>query len=114
MVGLSDILETTAFERVATGFVFTEALWHPDGFFYFVDLRSSVRCSSPLLGSAFPGREFLRGKIRARQNDSGQRLRPIPHQIGAGTNSGKVLLPGQAASVLNCLPKLPDKLFRGG
>jgi gluconolactonase len=40
---LSDILETTAFEKVAGGFVFTEGpLWHPDGFFYFVDVRSSM------------------------------------------------------------------------
>ena len=30
-------------ERPATGFVFTEGpLWHPDGFYYFVDVRSSV------------------------------------------------------------------------
>jgi gluconolactonase len=43
MESLSDILDdTTSFEKVATGFVFTEGpLWHPDGFFYFVDVRSS-------------------------------------------------------------------------
>ncbi len=42
METLSDILETTAFEKVAGGFVFTEGpLWHPDGFFYFVDVRDS-------------------------------------------------------------------------
>ncbi len=30
-------------ERLATGFVFTEGpLWHPDGFYYFVDVRASV------------------------------------------------------------------------
>ncbi|HKZ07430.1 MAG TPA: SMP-30/gluconolactonase/LRE family protein [Methylomirabilota bacterium] len=29
-------------ERLATGFVFTEGpLWHPDGFYYFVDVRTS-------------------------------------------------------------------------
>jgi gluconolactonase len=40
---LSRILETTSAERLATGFVFTEGpLWHPDGFYYFVDVRSSV------------------------------------------------------------------------
>jgi gluconolactonase len=39
--GLSDILETTVPERLATGFAFTEGpCWHPDGFYYFVDLRS--------------------------------------------------------------------------
>jgi gluconolactonase len=39
---LSAILETTEAERLATGFVFTEGpLWHPDGFYYFVDVRSS-------------------------------------------------------------------------
>jgi gluconolactonase len=43
MATLSDILETTSFEKVAGGFVFTEGpLWHPDGFFYFVDVRSSA------------------------------------------------------------------------
>ncbi len=37
---LPDILETTEAERLATGFVFTEGpLWHPDGWWYFVDLR---------------------------------------------------------------------------
>ncbi len=45
MAELSDILESTGLERVATGFVFTEGpLWHPDGFFYFVDVRASVLC----------------------------------------------------------------------
>jgi gluconolactonase len=40
---LTAILETTNAERVATGFVFTEGpLWHPEGFYYFVDVRSSV------------------------------------------------------------------------
>jgi gluconolactonase len=43
MPTLSDILETKALERVATGFIFTEGpLWHPDGFFYFVDIRSNL------------------------------------------------------------------------
>jgi gluconolactonase len=43
MAELSDILETRSLERVATGFVFTEGpLWHPDGFFYFVDIRSNA------------------------------------------------------------------------
>jgi gluconolactonase len=40
MTTLADILETTALERVSSGHVFTEGpLWHPDGFFYFVDIR---------------------------------------------------------------------------
>jgi gluconolactonase len=43
MAGLQDILETTAFEKLADGFVFTEGpLWHPDGFYYFVDVRASM------------------------------------------------------------------------
>ena len=38
---LSSIFETPEAERLATGFVFTEGpLWHPAGFFYFVDIRS--------------------------------------------------------------------------
>ena len=37
---LPDILETAEAERLATGFIFTEGpLWHPDGYWYFVDLR---------------------------------------------------------------------------
>ena len=37
------ILETSGAERLATGFVFTEGpLWHPGGFYYFVDVRASV------------------------------------------------------------------------
>ncbi len=40
---LAMILETREAERLATGFVFTEGpLWHPDGFYYFVDVRASV------------------------------------------------------------------------
>jgi gluconolactonase len=39
---LAKVLETTAAERLATGFVFTEGpLWHPDGFYWFVDIRQS-------------------------------------------------------------------------
>jgi len=39
---LSTILETETAERLATGFAFTEGpLWHPDGFYYFVDIRRS-------------------------------------------------------------------------
>ena len=42
MPGLSDIVEQSAAERLATGFVFTEGpLWHPDGHYYFVDVRAS-------------------------------------------------------------------------
>lgn len=37
---LPDVLETTEAVRLATGFTFTEGpLWHPDGYWYFVDLR---------------------------------------------------------------------------
>ena len=40
---LSKILDSTEAERLATGFVFTEGpLWHPDGFYYFVDIRRSL------------------------------------------------------------------------
>jgi gluconolactonase len=43
MDDLSEILETTEAERLATGFEFTEGpLWHPDGFYYFVDIRRST------------------------------------------------------------------------
>src|ERR1700730_11458933 len=40
---LASILESTQPERLATGFVFTEGpLWHPDGFYTFVDIRRSL------------------------------------------------------------------------
>ncbi len=43
MAGLADVLETSTLEKVAGGFLFTEGpLWHPDGFFYFVDLPSNL------------------------------------------------------------------------
>ena len=39
---LSKILEGPPAERLATGFGFTEGpLWHPDGFYYFVDIRAN-------------------------------------------------------------------------
>ena len=39
---LPDVLDTTEAERLAGGFVFTEGpLWHPDGYYYFVDIRSN-------------------------------------------------------------------------
>jgi len=42
MPGVSDLLESTEAERLATGFTFTEGpLYHPDGFYYFVDVRQS-------------------------------------------------------------------------
>src|SRR5262245_53260269 len=48
---LSAILESTDAERLATGFAFTEGpLWHPDGFYYFVDIRRSE------LHRIFPGK----------------------------------------------------------
>jgi gluconolactonase len=43
MAVLEDLFETTAAERLATGFVFTEGpSWHPDGFYYFADIRESL------------------------------------------------------------------------
>jgi len=40
---LSAILESTQAERLATGFGFTEGpLWHPEGYYYFVDIRRSL------------------------------------------------------------------------
>jgi gluconolactonase len=43
MTDLSDVLETAEVTKVAGGFVFTEGpVWHPDDFYYFVDVRSSV------------------------------------------------------------------------
>jgi gluconolactonase len=39
---LDAVLESKNAERLATGFAFTEGpLWHPDGFYYFVDIRKN-------------------------------------------------------------------------
>jgi gluconolactonase len=39
---LPSVLATTRAERLATGFIFTEGpLWHPDGYWYFVDIRAN-------------------------------------------------------------------------
>jgi sugar lactone lactonase YvrE len=39
---LPDLLESADIERLATGFIFTEGpLWHPEGFWYFVDIRQN-------------------------------------------------------------------------
>jgi gluconolactonase len=40
---LSTVLASKDAERLATGFGFTEGpLWHPDGFYYFVDIRKNA------------------------------------------------------------------------
>ena len=40
---LDAVLESREAERLATGFAFTEGpLWHPDGFYYFVDIRKNA------------------------------------------------------------------------
>ncbi|HEX5455593.1 MAG TPA: SMP-30/gluconolactonase/LRE family protein [Stellaceae bacterium] len=42
MADLSQIVEPGEPQRIAGGFVFTEGpLWHPEGFYYFVDVRKS-------------------------------------------------------------------------
>jgi gluconolactonase len=39
---LPEVLETTEAERLATGFMFTEGpIWHPDDYWYFVDIRQN-------------------------------------------------------------------------
>ncbi|MCH7802229.1 MAG: SMP-30/gluconolactonase/LRE family protein, partial [Chloroflexi bacterium] len=40
---LSEVLESTDVQRLATDFVFTEGpLWHPDGYWLFVDIRRNL------------------------------------------------------------------------
>lgn len=40
---LTNVIESAEAERLATGFVFTEGpLWHPDGYWLFVDVRASL------------------------------------------------------------------------
>lgn len=53
MSGLPDILESSEAVRQATGYVFTEGpLWHPDGFFYFNDIRPGTLYRLKLGGTA--------------------------------------------------------------
>ncbi|MCH9670828.1 MAG: SMP-30/gluconolactonase/LRE family protein, partial [Gammaproteobacteria bacterium] len=53
MQDLSTILESTDVERHSTGHVFTEGpLWHPDGFFYFNDIRPGTLYTIELGGTA--------------------------------------------------------------
>jgi sugar lactone lactonase YvrE len=49
------VLETTEAEQVATGFIFTEGpTWHPDGYWYFVDLRQNTlpNCGAVMANSS--------------------------------------------------------------
>ena len=40
---LTDIVESSQAERLATGFVFTEGpVWHPEGYWLFVDVRANL------------------------------------------------------------------------
>ena len=40
---LTNIVESSQAERLATGFVFTEGpVWHPEGYWLFVDVRASL------------------------------------------------------------------------
>ena len=40
---LSEVLESADVQRLATDFVFTEGpLWHPDGYWLFVDIRRNL------------------------------------------------------------------------
>ncbi len=40
---LANVVESSQAERLATGFVFTEGpVWHPDGYWMFVDVRASL------------------------------------------------------------------------
>ena len=63
---LPEVLETTEPARLATGFIFTEGpVWHPDGYWYFVDLRRNQ-----LLRLA-PGKEpeLVRTTFRRQRHD---------------------------------------------
>jgi gluconolactonase len=52
METLADVLATTTLERVSSGHLFTEGpVWHPAGFFYFVDIRVN-RLYRMILGEA--------------------------------------------------------------
>jgi gluconolactonase len=106
---LSAILETREAERLATGFVFTEGpLWHPDGFYYFVDVRSSV------LYRLTPGRahEVVRDKtgggngttfdlqgaalpLRGGESAGHAHLRRRPHRSPHGPVRGQTAEPSQ-------------------
>src|SRR5438045_3300680 len=69
-----EVLETSEPERLATGFIFTEGpLWHPDGHWYFVDLRREFcGAASARIGATLPQCQTARIVIRHPFN-------PAPH-----------------------------------
>ena len=86
---LPEVLETTEPERLATGFIFTEGpLWHPDGYWYFVDLRrNQLLRLTP--GKAAGARQDHDRRQRhdlrpARPPDRLRRRRPAPDAHGPG------------------------------
>ena len=91
---LTGILETTTAERPATGFVFTEGpLWHPDGFYYFVDIRQSR------LHRLTPGKEpeLVRAEHRARATARRSTCRVAWSSARAATGASRGGPPGARA-----------------
>jgi sugar lactone lactonase YvrE len=100
---LSALLDSTQPERLATGFVFTEGpLWHPEGFYYFVDIRQSR------LHRVFPGKapELVRdrtgvrsagapGHLRGRQPARHALVEPDPERDPDGPLGGQAPQPSQ-------------------
>ena len=71
MQGLAQIIEAGEAERLATGFTFTEGpLYHPDGFYYFVDVRESkfyrhrARAARPSCCARTPAKATARPSTR--------------------------------------------------
>ena len=108
---LTDIVESSQAERVATGFVFTEGpVWHPEGYWLFVDVRAS------LIYRLVPGGQLeifreqsggsngmtfdLRGRLLICEGDNRQVTRrepdgtytPLAQRLGGSASTGPMTL----------------------
>jgi gluconolactonase len=102
MTTLSDVLETTVPDRVATGFVFTEGpLWHPEGFFYFVDVRSSV------LYRIIPGQPAE--KVRETRGGNGTTFDLQGRLINCEGDARRVTRAGQDGAVTTLIDRFEGK-----
>ena len=123
---LPDVLETTDAERLATGFLFTEGpLWHPDGYWYFVDLRRPAHLDDAIalyqhdLVGQHPAGDAVEQPSGADRHCSGQRTALISSASRpkhGGAPAPRHGAPGPAswasAQVASATMRTPQSLFR--
>ena len=89
---LPEVLQTTEAERLATGFIFTEGpLWHPEGYWYFVDLRQNKLFRDARASTRSCPEHYRRQRHDFRfagPIDRVRRRRPAPHTHEHGWQGG--------------------------